>query len=376
MSYKEDYNRAVFLNAYGHGKPLKKNEEYQRYFEFECEIANPRKYHKSLIKEGYLQPSTVKDIVSSLKVPELKMICDSLGIIKTGKKQELVDRIASSCSSEQLNSFINEQLYSLSKEGILFMDEHEDYVELHKHKNWGISLDEYVKVKQSLPFKGSFRDVAWGIFNKRIIEYSKQHGLLRNNYLCMSNLMKEENKHEEELRYLLYVLFFDICDSDINQHLDYCDTKEEALRNYDCFALKTSIPQIIANLEKYYNESYVDEIYAQYKKFPIDLCDATTFKLLIFDIFNDTENIKNKYQKILYDNYVKHVDKYFAKHPVSKRQEYEKWLDFLDNGGTTEEWKRMQNSKNSSTGVKKSGGCLTSILVCCLFIFLIMSFLI
>lgn len=312
MSYKDDYNKAVFLNAYGNGKPLRNNNEYQRYFEFECEITNPQKYHKDLIKTGFLQPSPAKDVILSLKVSELKTICDSLGISKTGKKQDLVDRIASTCSSEQMRSFVKEPLYSLSEKGISYLNEHDDYVKLHNHKNWEITLDEYIEFKHSLPFNGKFRDVAWSIFNKRIIEYAKNYGFLRNNYLHMSYLMKEENKHNEELKYLLYVLFFDICGADIIERLRYCDTKKEALEKYYCFGFNTVIPSEIFNLQKYYNEAYVKEIYSHYQNLPLNLCDAITFKELLLDIFNNCENFQEKYEKIFQNNYQQYVDERFG----------------------------------------------------------------
>lgn len=376
MSYKDDYSKAVFLSAYGNGKPLRKNNEYSRYFEFECGITNPRKYHKDLIKTGYLQPSPTKDVISSLKVTELKEICDSLGISKSGKKLDLINRIIAFCPAEQIYSFAEEQLYSLSEKGSTFVREHEDYIQLHKHKNWGIGLDEYINFKQSLPFNGSFRDISWGIFNKRIIAYAKEYGLLRNNYLNMSYLMKEEGEYGEELKYLLYVLFLDICGADTVWHLEYCDTKDEALEDYDCLALNTVIPNEIARLKEYYKESYVDGIYTQFKRLPINLCDITTFKQLISDIFNDIENIKEKYEKIFHSNYQKYIDDYFSKNPLLKHQKYDEWLNFVEKGGTTEEWNRLQNNQISEVNAKKSGGCLTSMLMYCLFIFLIISFLI
>lgn len=376
MSYKDDYRRAVFLNAYGNGKPIRENNEYSRYFEFECGITNPRKYHKDLIKAGYLQQSPTKDVISSLKVTELKEICDSLGISKAGKKLDLINRIISFCPAEQIYSFAEEQLYSLSEKGSSFVREHEDYIQLHKHKNWGIGLDEYIDFKQSLPFNGSFRDISWGIFNNRIIEYAKEYGLLRNNYLNMSYLMKEESEYGEELKYLLYVLFLDICGADTVRHLEYCDTKDEALKDYDCFVFRTVIPNEIAHLKGYYNESYVDWIYTQNKRLPMNLCDVATFKQLISDIFNGIENLQEKYEKIFYGNYQKYIDDYFAMNPLSERQKYEARIDFLDKGGTRKELERLQNDKKSSENTQKSGGCLTSMLMCCLFIFSIISFLI
>lgn len=349
MSFRDDYNKAIFLNAYGNGKPLKENEEYQRYFEFECGITNPSGYHKRLIEEGYLEPSSITDTISSLKVSELKVICDSLGISKNGKKQDLVKKIISSSSPNNLQSFVKEKLYSLSIKGASFIKEHEDYVALHNHKNWDISLEEYVDFKNSLPFYSNFRDVAWGIFNKRIIEYSNKYGLLRNNYLHMSYLMQEENNHSEELRYLLYVLFFDVCGIETVEHLNIYDSKDEANKylSYESMAFDTCIPSHIASLKDYFEETYVDQIYAQYKHLPLNLCDVVTFKLMISDIFNGYEGIKEKYESIFSLNFHSYIDNYFSSQVQCK------------------------HSNISS----KSGGCLSSIITICLIIFILSTIL-
>lgn len=345
MSCRDDYNKAVFLNAYGNGKPLRKNEEYQRYFEFECGITNPRSYHKHLIKEGYLEPSSTTDIISSLKVSELKIICDSLGISKNGKKQDLVEKIISSSPPNFLCSFTKEELYSLSAKGISFMKEHEDYVTLHNHKNWDISLEEYVDFKHSFPFYGNFRDIVWGIFNKRVIEYSNKYGFLRNNYLNMSYLMKEENNHKEELRYLLYVLFFDVCGVENVEHLEFYDSKEEVYErlSYDCMAFDTRIPSYIASLKDYYEEAYIDKMYSQYNRLPLNLCDVTTFKLMISDIFNGCEKLKEKYESIFSLNFHNYIDNYFS----------------------------SQTQYKHSNISPKNGGCLSSVITVCLIIFIL-----
>lgn len=316
MSYKSDYSKAVFLNAYGSGKPLKQNSEYQQYIKFECEITNPRKYHKQLIAADYLQPASPEKIISSLKVSELKEICESIGVQKTGKKQILVERIISSCSPDQITFFVKEPLYSLSAKGELFLNEHWEYVELHKHKNYGISLDEYVSLKNSLPFTSTFRDVAWGIFNKRILDYSKnkQYGLLRSNYLNMSQLSKEEKNYDVELKFLLYVLFFDIYDYDM-EYISYQTTREKAINCYRCFAFQTSIPGRISELKEYYDEIYADEVYQSYSgQFPIVVCDINTFKHLVIDLFDSTENINQKYVESFERNFTCYVDVHFRQH--------------------------------------------------------------
>lgn len=346
MDYQSDYNKAIFLNAYGNGKPLKQNSEYQRYFEFECGITSPRKYHKKLIASGYLQPASIENIISSLKVTELKMICESIGVHKTGKKQVLIERIISSCSPEQITSFVKEPLYSLTPKGSLFLDEHRDYVELHKHKKYGISLEEYISLKNSLQFTPTFRDVAWGIFNKRIITYSmaKNYGLLRNNYLNMSELSKEEKNYDCELKFLLYVLFFDIYDYNM-EYISYCSTKEEAFDCYNCSVFHSCIPNRISELKEYYNENYVNEIYKSYNIFTISVCDIDTFKDLISDLFKHTESIEQKYEKIFKGNFSHYINEYFKPESIS--------------------------ASSPTVARQKTTGCLPNMIIICFLIYIL-----
>lgn len=350
LNYKNDYNKAVFLYAYGKGKPLKQNSEYQRYFEFECGITNPRKYHKNLIKEGYLQLSSDSDTLSGLKVLELKEICDSLELAKTGKKKDLIDRIISSCSSEQIHFFVKEPLYSLSEKGAAFLNNNSDYVDLHKHKNWDVDLDEYIQSKQSLPSSCNFFDIIWNIFNKRIIEYKKRYGLLRNNYLHISDLFIEEEKYDEALKYLLYVLFFDVCGVELYEHIKYCNTKEEALDLYYFDAFKTIIPNRVHDLAQYFDESFIDQIYTCYKRLPLNLCSKDTFKRLVSDIMENYESLDQTYEIIFKSNYENYINKKFnlqeCTHPAAK-------------------------TDHASSSKKKSSGCLTSISTFCLFLIII-----
>lgn len=348
MDYKDDYSKAVFLHVYGTAKPLKKNNDYQRYLVFECGITGPRKYHEALINEGYFQLALPNDILSSLKVSELKEICDSLGIKKNGKKSDLISRILDSCNPEQIISFINEPLYSLSQKGKDFLETHGDYIELHKHKDWGITLDEYVEFKKTLPFKSGFKDVAWGIFNQRLIKYADEFGLLRNNYLHMALLMKEERQIEAYLNYLLFVLFFDVNEATTLYSLSFYNTKKEALDSYFCFAFKSGIPTMILPLQQYFKNSYVDEIYSQYGEIIYCLCDKDTFKNMIYDIFFDEEDYVDKYEAIFYLNYKKYVDKYFT----SKKNDYRH---------------QFPTSQPSHQNIhKNSSGCLSTVFTTCL----------
>ena len=133
MGYQEDYNQTLFLQAYGNAKPLKQNDEYQRYFTYECGIANPRAYHEQLIADGFLIPSSTAETLKGYKVAQLKELCDAFGIVKTGKKQDIIERLVQNVAPDLLKNYTNkEQCYSLSEKGADFLSQHKDYIELHR----------------------------------------------------------------------------------------------------------------------------------------------------------------------------------------------------------------------------------------------------
>lgn len=361
MNYKEDYARAIFLEVYGNGKPLRANDEYQRYFEFECGITSPRSYHEKLIEDGYFQLASPQDSLLAKKVPELKEICAFLNLPKAGKKQELIDRIITNATSDQLNSFTEKNpIFVLSEKGTMFLNEHTEYIQLHKHKDWEIDLDEYIKFKQSLAFSASFKDITWGILSQRIITYSGQYYLLRNNYCHMSELMAEEHNYGESLKYLLCVLLFDVSYIDSLRILKYCNTKEEALSRFDCNAFKTSVITNIYDLKEYYSESYLDYVYHQYNRLPYSICDMNTFKNLVADILTCKDVDFRKYETIFRNHYLEYINKNFKSsqeaHSIS-----------LSAGNANS----SNTDKSSAPTVAKSSGCLTSLLLFLLPIFVI-----
>lgn len=206
---QSDYAKAVFL--WGNQKPgtIKKRNEYPSYIFYECGIQDGARYYEKMIKEGYLVPSTPQEKLSGLKVDELKEILAGQGLPVTGKKAELIERIASNVPTAELANIVSEETYSLSDIGKKFLEANNDYVLLHTHKNWGIDWKEFDAEKLKCPGK-SFYDVCWGIFNKRLLGQDAQRILGRNEYLNMHQLLMEEKRYKDALDQLLRVFYIDL----------------------------------------------------------------------------------------------------------------------------------------------------------------------
>lgn len=161
----DDYAKTIFLDWYKKPKARKMNDEYPKYFLYECGIRNCQKYFDNLVDEGYLE-----------------------------------------------ETFSSSGLYVQSAQGAKFVTEHEICIVLHKHRNWGISYEEYVNCHR--PDVGMY-DTIWGILHKHLLDEMKldASSFGRNQYHYMYEVLKEQKLYEKALEMLLRVLNIDISGS-------------------------------------------------------------------------------------------------------------------------------------------------------------------
>lgn len=135
--FQGDYAKTIFLWAHEKASVVHKDDEYARYFLYECGIREASVYHRELISQGYFEPASVTDMLRSLRVADLKQVLSALGQPVSGKKDALISRIIESEDQAIIRKPCPEEMYVLSEEGRAFLQEHNDYVLVHKHKNWG-----------------------------------------------------------------------------------------------------------------------------------------------------------------------------------------------------------------------------------------------
>ena len=301
MGCQDDYSRALFLKAYGNAKSLKQNNGYQRYFINECGITNPRAYHEQLITDGFLIPSSTAETLKGYKISELKELCDSFGIVKTGKKQDIIERLIRDVSPELLKNCTNkEQCYSLSEKGVDFLSKHEDYIECHRNTAWGISLDEYTKEKANIG-ENDFYKIALHILNKKLSSTNTDG--FRNIYYSIAQIYAHTGDMATSLKNLLLVLFFDVNWTPNQALISKLAPSDDIADYYHFNGFAPGLIKDICNLKDYYNEQMVNEIYKTYSYMSPYVCPKALFIQLINDIYNKPSLDRERYAEIFKQNF-------------------------------------------------------------------------
>lgn len=280
-----NYAKAVFLNAYSKPSPIKEKEAYQAYLLYECGIKDVPAYHRKMIKEGYLAPSTYEEKLSALKVTDLKDILRELKLPLSGKKDALIQRILSIDSHEVVSKHFSQKLYSITQKGKYFLEDNEDYIRIHKHGNWEIDWQEYDSRKQP---GYSFYDVVWGIFNERILTCTD---FGRNEYYLMYELLMEENKRKRACQMILHVLYIDLSGTSGKYLLESYNSKyinkNELISNlYNTLFMAPGIIGPIAEFKDVYEEAFVDRLYEH--QLPVQVCSKQLFKSIINALISNT----------------------------------------------------------------------------------------
>lgn len=303
--YQGDYAKTIFLYKHSKAMTLKKNDEYQKFFLYELGIRNPRKYHLELIKQGLLIESNLNDKLEALTVNQLKSLMNDLNITVSGAKSRLIEKAKHSDNvGTIIDKFYDSQPYSLSEKGAQFINEHNHYILLWKHKNWSINWKEYDEIARLTQYKKSFYDVVWGIFNKRAMN-STNFGYYE--YINMYELLCEENKIPEALQILLLILSLDVSGTiyqpPFQSYFYKLISKQELIEKTNVAISEYHIKEL-PKYKKYIDFKIIDKCYND--KLPIQICDKDLFTEIITEGVNETIDLK-KYNLILTENYKKQI---------------------------------------------------------------------
>ncbi len=303
--YQGDYAKTIFLNAYAKSSHFKSKNEYQGYLLYECGIKDAAKYRVSMIDEGYLAESSLENMVASLKTTELKEWLTELNLSTTGKKEVLVNRILESADEKSIKTKIGVVTYAITEKGEAFLKEHSAYITIHKHKEWGISWQEY-DARCKPGYRGN--DVIWGVFNERVIN----HGLkCRNDYLFMYQLLVEEGRRKDALQMLLRVIYMDVSAIEAMDSFDLykrglITAKEMRERFGAVIILAPRLIKDITSFADIYDDSFVDRVYEW--DLPIQICNKKQFLSFVHSVFDGSyveeefeQKLKNAYYKVIRD---------------------------------------------------------------------------
>lgn len=116
---------------------------YPGFWWFEYGIRDIEAALSSLEERGFIRYGTALESISGLTVSELKDILRKFGLVVSGKKDDLIDRICSNISEESLSPFIQERKYVLTDLGKQELSDNEYVPYMHKHPQKTIEDDTF-----------------------------------------------------------------------------------------------------------------------------------------------------------------------------------------------------------------------------------------
>ncbi len=197
---KKDFALISILSSFS--KKARDPNYYSPLILNELGITNWNAYMQRLTSKGYIQKADIIEILDAqYKLPDLKIIADSLGIKKTGKKKELTQRIASSLSEDQIyNIRIDCDLYTLSDKGKQKLLGCEDYVSFYRYRH-SVSLAEFndMRKPEGGRYIRDFYDTMFQIFSNRVFYYECNHNYARSGVESFNiyRIMIEEFKNTD-----------------------------------------------------------------------------------------------------------------------------------------------------------------------------------
>lgn len=292
------YGKTIMLWGFTKAVPLYKNFPF--YYESECHINNPKRMQSQLLQEGYIESASINEILSTYKIQELKIIAASVGCSKSGRKIELIHRILNFLDKETIDTIRHEAcLYVLSNKGRIFLQANYDYIELHRHTKYNISLHEFNKNRFSGDYRRTFEDNVSTLISQRIYRNHSQYyyHMMEYDYRTMYEIAISEHLYDAAIDFYLRSLYLRSCcirDAEYYGTNLYCI--ENDFSNTIIFTVHSASPFV--ELGQFYTSSLVDNIYADLS-LPPSFLNAEEFKLMVIEMIESITFDYNKYNQII-----------------------------------------------------------------------------
>jgi len=305
---------AILLSGNQNGSKIRRNDEYSLYFEGRYGLMNISTLHRWLYEQGYLRAANLSEALSLYKVSELKMILESLRLKKTGKKDELINRVINVLDDSEKERIVNqcEHLFVTDK-GLIFLKENEDYVMWHK-KSYSVTFEEFNRHRILQGRKRRFYDTIFQCLNERDSIYQIKHyySRLEMIYYNLSEVLYDEGKYDLSVRYALLRLY---CAANLARHVALFDVslvkfngikkEKEYIKSLHEIFSKSVLNRLI-ELKDYYGEHILDIIY-DLQILPYCIFNKMDMADAIHDIYEGTfdEEFYTNYICTSYGNYIK-----------------------------------------------------------------------
>lgn len=114
------------------------HQHFQGFWYYEYSVEHPGDVLKSLEKRGFIQPGNLRSAIQNQTVPVIKNELRTIGQKVSGKKADLIDRLLSNASPEELEKKFPVRFYELTESGTQELTENQYVPYLHRHKYMSI----------------------------------------------------------------------------------------------------------------------------------------------------------------------------------------------------------------------------------------------
>lgn len=204
------YPHEVLILDYA-GSYYTEGNTFQGFWWYRYGVRDVDKCLHSLVDRGFLQIGNLQSAIEKETVTVLKKELKKYGLKVSGKKDELVRRLMTNISHEELNSHFTKRTYQLTELGKQALAE-EGYVPyIHRHQIEDLDIWTLNKIIHEPPYM-PYRDKIWSYLNKRSMEHfaSGNFGLYRNCRHHMYNFLMEEKRVKDALGMLSEVVYYDL----------------------------------------------------------------------------------------------------------------------------------------------------------------------
>lgn len=310
---------AITLVLWGYDKPreLIKNNSMPVYYTYECEITDVELLQREMIEHGLLKHPDDDEMLLLLKVNQLKDILRENDLSTSGKKDELITRI--------LNSNINIDIYSnkdnyyiISEAGQAFYDRNSDFVELHRNWKYRISPLEYYEMRKRLTEKNktsNYRDIVWGIFQKRLIGYinRKDYSNLYYNYENMADFSFNKGKFNVAVQFYVKCVIYELCGVNYYQEYTFYKSnlylKDELIERIKEGMIHCNSIKSLVKCKDYFSKDMVEREYS-HLEMNFKLCSLEFIEKIIDEAMNDSMFNIDDYTELIKRERLSNIKKY------------------------------------------------------------------
>ena len=179
---------------------------FPKYFEYKYGL-NASLATNKLLKNGLIEYGSNSNALQGYKVADLKEMLINKNLPTSGKKADLIKRLASNMNDDEMNNL--PKSYIVTDLGVKTIKTYEYIIKSHSDRYFPTA--EAILFKKSNPMYKTYGDLKWAYLNRELNIHNskKRYGLLRNVFLARADQLHSENKHIDALSNLIAVQIID-----------------------------------------------------------------------------------------------------------------------------------------------------------------------